>query len=380
MQPNPHPHKPLITNRLGIPKRLLGIILLLQRVQTGIKFLAVVQRMRRLRIVARIDVVEVSAKVRFRLRAYNGLVDAVDPVDGRRLRDRGPVAVVLEYPQRVAVVVGGEVGVLGVDGGAGAAVKVDDYEVSGNVSKARSEGVRASCLRLGAVLHRHYDAVEVMGYVRSGRVARDVVVEGVEGGGSETRRLGNGDRFGEEGVVLVVAGEGLGDVIPIGHELEVADPVVALDDDLLRGREGAQELGLDLVVELVDAAEEGAAEVVRLDAVEEDAVGNTVVDNRGVRAEILDVQKGVGEGLLVLEKHVSPSEGEVGYGLGRLLGAEVEVGHYAERFCCAANGPEDVGVLSIAGVHQGAVGKDDVSGDNVVESETPVAGSVAVSA
>jgi hypothetical protein len=67
------------------------------------------------------------------------------------------MAVVLEHPERIAVVVGGEIGALAVDGGAGTTVEVDDDE--------------ELCRRVGG----------------------DVLPECVEGRGAEARGLGNGD-------------------------------------------------------------------------------------------------------------------------------------------------------------------------------------------
>lgn len=116
----------LSTDGLRVPEHVVRIDLLLQRQQLSIQRIAVVQLVRGRSIVARIDVIQVRAEVGLGLRLDNSVVEAVDEVCRR-----GGVAVVLEDPQAVTVVVSGEGDVLGVDGRAGTAVQVDDGIVLG---------------------------------------------------------------------------------------------------------------------------------------------------------------------------------------------------------------------------------------------------------
>jgi hypothetical protein len=60
------------------------------------------------------------------------------------------------------------------------------------------------------------------------------------------------------------------------------------------------------------------------------------------------------------------------------LSAEVEVGDDTKRFSRATKSPEELRILSGGRVKQLAVGSDNIETNDVVESNTPVTGSVAV--
>ena len=60
------------------------------------------------------------------------------------------------------------------------------------------------------------------------------------------------------------------------------------------------------------------------------------------------------------------------------MGPQVEVDDDTERVGSTTESPEDFAVLGLAGLYEGTVGKDDINGNNVVKSNTPVAASVAV--
>lgn len=288
-------------------------------------------------IIARIDIVQVRAEGSLRLRLDDSIVEPVDEVGRRRL-----VPVVLEDPEAVAVVVRGEVGVLGVDGRAGAAVQVDD----------------------GVVL---------------GSGALDVVEPCVETVGGEAGGLGDGDGLGEEVLVLVVAGEGFLDLGLAGDEDEVVVPAVGLDGGCASGGHGADELGLDLSVEVVDATEVGTAQAESTVVVHVDSKGDLVVDDGSVLGKLLEMEPSIGPfGLGVV--HVAEGESEVGDARGGSLSLEVEVGDYADRVSRTTDTPEDVRVLSRRCLNERSVGKDNISGDDLIHCETPVTRSVAVTA
>jgi hypothetical protein len=135
---------------------------------------------------------------------------------------------------------------------------------------------------------------------------------------------------------------------------------------------------MSLTVELGSSAKESTTQVVGSVAIKVDTVGNAVVNNGCVQRECLDVEKSVGERLLVLEQSVRPLQLEVGDDFRSSLSAEVEVGHDTKGFSRAAKSPEELLVLSGGRVKQLAIGSDNIETNDVVESDTPVTGSVAV--
>lgn len=226
---------------LRIPKHALWIKLFFQRGKTRIHRVAVVHLVRGSRVQRRINVIQVGAKLGLRLRIDNGLIDSVDKVD--RV---GGVSVVLQDPEAVAVGICGKGGVLGADGGAGAAIEVNDDEVLDSVG------------------------------------GLEVVEERVEGVGSQSCGLGDGDGFGKEVLVLAVSsGRGLngGSTADLG---EVGNPAIGLDSGCV-ARKGAEKFWFDLCVEFGDGAEVSAAQGVSAVAIKIDTEGELAIDDSTLR-------------------------------------------------------------------------------------------------
>jgi hypothetical protein len=114
----------LSSNSLRMPEHALRVNLLLQRRQSGVHRITIVQLMCRRGIVRWVNVVEVRSELSLGLRLDDGIIQAVDEVDGVASQ-----SVVLENPETVAVVVGCEVGILLVDLTSWSAVEVDDHVV-----------------------------------------------------------------------------------------------------------------------------------------------------------------------------------------------------------------------------------------------------------
>lgn len=236
----------------------------------------------------------------------NSIIHSIDKRNGITATHISPI---LENPERIAVSICGEVGILGVDSGTGAAVKINnDVEISTGVPL-------------------------------------DVVVERVKRGCGETVRFGDGNGFSEEVFVLVVALEGDLDGGFAGLEDEEVVPGVWFDDGVDRGREGAQNFGFDSGVEFRFGAEEGAAEGVGAPYVHVDAEGDAVVGYGGVGGNILEVEESVGEGGLGVPDAVQ-GEGEVDDAGRSSAGLEVEGGDDTEGLGCTANCPENFGILA----------------------------------
>lgn len=260
--------------------------------------------MRRRRIQTRIHIVQIRAKLGPRLRPRNRIIQPIN-----KLRRRARHAVILDHPQAIPVAVGREVGCFRIDGGAGAAVEVDDGE--------------EVCLRAGA---------------------SHIVVEGSYRCRGEARGLGHGQGFREEGVVFVVAGQGLLDCAFAAYLDEVVVVRVRRDDDVCGRGQCAQEFWPDLGIEFADGAEEGAARREAAVAVHVDAEGDAAVDDGAVACEVLEVEEGVCEGGFGVPDAVE-GDFEVGYAGWRVPGLQPEICDDGQGVCGPSDAPVDIFVL-----------------------------------
>lgn len=112
-------------------------------------------------------------------------------------------------------------------------------------------------------------------------------------------------------------------------------------------------------------------------AIEVDAKGDAVINNRFVLSKLLEVKDGVVECVLLVE-HAGKLVLEKQNLLRSRLGLHVEVVDDSKRIRRSTQSPEEVRILFKVGVGDGTIGENDISSNNSIQHHTPFAARVPI--